>query len=50
MARYHIWFGGYRAGFDFVSQGIYCFSEGDRKVNKALRHEIRTELEVRMRN
>lgn len=50
IARYHIWFGGYRAGFDFVSQGIYCFSEGDRKVNKALRHEIRTELEVRMRN
>lgn len=49
-ARYHTWFGGYRAGFDFASQGIYCFTEGDRKVNKALRHAIRTELQVRMRN
>jgi hypothetical protein len=37
-------------GFSLYSPGIYCFIEGDGKVNKQFRYVIRTEIEVSMRD
>ena len=35
--------------YSLYSQGIYCFIEGDGKVNKQFRYVIRTQIEVSMR-
>lgn len=37
------------ARYSLYSEGIYCFIEGDRKVNTQFRYVIRIPIEVSMR-